>query len=122
MPNSSGSKKSLPNGKHCLTVEEACVIISASAKEGVTTLKWGDLEVTFGRPQVLFPEPSPFATIPGPPQPVPNHEDQDQEALLAEEVRLREERIAEVAINDPVEYERMVAEGELDDAIQKDPE
>lgn len=93
-------------------MEEVCRILEVSARSGVRLLKLADLHVEFGE----VPEPvSPGALAPAPDGAEPNHERISKEGLEAEELRTREDQIAELVLTDPLAAEEMIRLGELDD-------
>lgn len=107
-----------------LAPEEICAIIDACAKNGVATLKFGDLEIQRGPTAQLSENPEPPGSIAPTAHPlnVPvaemtekQHAEQNERALLENENALREEQIAELLITDPLAAEKLIAMGELQD-------
>lgn len=109
-----------------LSAEEVCLILRTSAKAGVAELKFADLHVRFGRPaeQVVVMDPQGnLSTYPYVPQaPAPRsgkalseeqHQKQNAEALEQEELRTRDQQLAEALVTDPLKYEELLQSGEL---------
>lgn len=111
----------MKSGKPSLTVAEACLIISLSAKEGVSVLKFRGLQVEFGTLSKDRPEPpsspSPWkpGVIPSAAMEVPPHEEQAKEAAELDELRLREEQIEELLLTDPFKAEELIRDGDLEE-------
>lgn len=109
-----------------LDPDQIARIIEASALHGVTLLKFGDLEIWFG------PHVKPGTTPAHPSAEVPNvetpihtpvaemtekqHDDANAKAIEQNEIDLREQQIAELLITDPEEAEKLIRQGELQDA------
>jgi len=103
-----------------LTGEEIALIIEASAKANVRVLELPGIRLEFG-------EASPAKVAVTPPAPAEptrptdaalsdeQHDKQNKEALEVEEARTKEHRLGMMLIEDPLEAERMIASGELDD-------
>lgn len=111
-----------------LKAEEVCRIISTCAKSNVAVLKYGDLYVRFGpnseprkkkasKPDAI-PE-NPTATDPDPRTSdtaiSENAEEIERETHERDELNLREQQIQESAITNPLEFENMLASGDLED-------
>ena len=84
---------------------DVCSILETCSKNNVRELTFGALSVSFGPER---PTETP-AEIPAP----INHEKINRATLADEEVRLRAETLALLAIEDPIEYERQIMNGEL---------
>lgn len=108
-----------------LSAAEVCTILEASAKAGVTELKFRDLHVSFGKPveeRVITLDPS---FVPQPPAPHPSgpdlsedqHRKQARDALRRDEATLRADQLAEMLVTDPEGYERLLQQGELENAV-----
>lgn len=110
----------MANQKTALSSQEVCAILEAGAKNGVSVLKFGDLLVRFGRhatPTTAIPEPATTATV------TPEtHEAQTKDTLEVEELRLREQELAELQITDPLKYEQMLEDGDLDEESVDEPD
>lgn len=111
-----------------LKAEEVCRIISTCATSNVAVLKYGDLYVRFGpntEPGSTkgIPSESPSENLnyadPGPsPSDTAISENAtkiERETHARDELNLREQQIQESAITDPLEFENMLASGELED-------
>ncbi len=117
--------------KMSLTSDDVCAIIEASAKNEVSVLKFGDLHIEFGmnatQLRKLFPPPDypvsvgPLSPLSQPPSPagaaIPEtqHDKMNKNAIENEELRLREEEIANAIIENPLLAEELLREGELED-------
>lgn len=106
-----------------MTATEVCSILEASSRLHVRVLKFGDLQVEFAP---LAPEPTPAplplegGATPGAALPVAQHEAQDTEALLQEELRLREQQVDELILTDPLAAEELIRDGDAEE--RDDPE
>ncbi len=111
--------------KSVLKADEVCGIILHSGKANVSELTFGDLHVRFGAPKSER-QPEELSLV-GQSQPtVPTSSEtilSDEEAaritkdtLEIQELLTREQQMAELQLTDPVEYERQLAAGELEDA------
>lgn len=102
-------------------------IIKACARHRVVTLKFGDLELSFD-PKVKTPRPGSTKfveshesqSVPHTQSPVTEITEQQQtnitrEALVIDELALRDEQFAELLVTDPQAAEQMLVDGELDD-------
>lgn len=107
-----------------LSTNDVCQIIEASAKAGVTELKFGGLHVRFGKTV----EQKELGASPSPVQHAPQsysvadlteeqHQTQSRQSLEDEEIKTREERLARLLVEDPMAYEQMLRDGELTDAV-----
>lgn len=102
-------------GENLLSGDEICKIIEACSKRRVSKLEFGPLKLDF--------QPPVHACVnkaPGPAQPDSNpenilreQEQKSKEAIEEEEIRLREEQIAELWLTNPAEAERLMELGEL---------
>ena len=103
-----------------LSSRSACAIIEVCAARGVSVLKFGPLYVEFGMKASSPPAPAPegyFAPrIPVEEMTDQAHDKQTQDSVEAEEVNLREERLQQMFIEDPVRAEELLRNGELEDA------
>lgn len=91
--------------KKSLTAKDICLIIKEGSKGGVAKLKFGDLEISFG---IEPEEPIVYTEIP-----LKEQEKIEQEIQLKDRVESGEEALSQLAIDDPVEWERQIAKGEL---------
>jgi len=96
-----------------INCKEVCAIIKICSESGVRELSFGGLKVSFGRHanEVLALDNTYAA-----PQAI--HEAQaieaSQKAIEQEELSTKEEQLSQMMIEDPLEYEAMVARGELE--------
>lgn len=111
--------------KSVLKAEEVCSIISTCGTANVSELSFGDLHVRFGapkperQPEPLAPVGQSQPTTPPSPETVLSEKEADRiakETLELQELLTREQQMAELNLTDPVEYERQLAAGELEDA------
>lgn len=102
------------------TADELCRIIDSCAARGVQSFSLGGLELTFGAdPQFIETE---IQEVPRRGKrvalvPEPDHEQNEKDSVEHEELRLKEEQVAMLILEDPVEFERQLADGELEDMI-----
>lgn len=91
-----------------LKSDEVCALIKACSETGVTSLKWGNLQVSFDSPK----KPA-LAAIP----------DTEISELITqsgtqrfeqEELQTKDDELAHLLIENPLEYERMLAARELE--------
>lgn len=100
-----------------MTVADVCSIISTSAREGVTVLKFRDLRVEFGfKPLASSPYPlSTPAAIPTAEMVAPLQKKEEEHSTELDELELRERQIEELLLTDPLAAEEMIRLGELED-------
>lgn len=116
--------------KRCLSSEDVCSILETSAKAGVTKLLFRDLHVEFGtksEDQVIDLTKLQLLDYPVVQQnrgsaPVgelteKQHDSLKKDSLEDEEMRLRQERLALAMVEDPVLYEQLLRDGELNDDV-----
>lgn len=89
-----------------LMTNDIATIIEACGKAGVRTLKYGSLYLAFG------PAPEKVPVIL---DQFPDHDAINAETLERDEQEIRDERLRMMMIEDPVEYERQLRDGELTD-------
>ena len=129
------SKKSSPNGgptmspekssrKRDLKANDICGLIEVCGRSGVASMKWGDLELTFQtelKEQHLTQQawPVPISPLSADTEiseaKHKNYDDFQRTRLESDEQRLREDQLAEMLLTDPVQYEELLASGELED-------
>jgi hypothetical protein len=111
-----------------LKADEVCRIISTCARSNVSVLKFGDLYVKFGPTpirgkkdtKVSFESPSENFTAAAPDPIAPEAEISenakriDAESLEKDELDLREMQIQESVLTDPLEFEKGLASGDLE--------
>lgn len=107
-----------------LSPNEIRVILEACEKTGVAELAFGDFQVIFGlKPRKIWEEsdqslaqPEPFQSHSRPTVGIVGiQENIARKALEDDEIALKEDQIADLLIEDPVELERMVRDGEITD-------
>lgn len=104
-----------------LSSVEVISILEASAKSGVSVLKFGDLYVKFGKQ--TEPDSSTLVEPQASAQSYPvvgamtalDRLKAAKAALLRDEMEIREQQLEELKITDPLEYERQINDGELED-------
>ncbi len=105
-----------------LSSSEVCLILKECANAGVLELKFGTLSVSFGKSpkgqDILEPREHVVAPKPAAEMVEVNHKQQTKESLAQMECELREDQIAELLITDPLEAERLIAEGDLEEDDQ----
>jgi hypothetical protein len=104
--------------KKSLCAEEVCSIIESCATHKVTSLKFGDLEVSFG-PQALT-EPAQVQIPSNPEAEISELPQRTKEEIAILEADLREMENAELALTNPRLMEDLIERGELDDADDDD--
>lgn len=122
-------------------MSDVCSIIEVCGKAKVTLLKFGDLQVEFGpqapSPPPLMHEVSPWTPyIPqaralasaSPSTPATEIADtqakEAEKALAQDELAVRKDQLSQLGIENPVAYEEMINNGELDeddDLGEEDP-
>lgn len=96
-----------------LTARDACLIIKAAQDAGARKLSFRGLELEFGVTAPAWPEPEAYPKAP----PEATASASTKESVLErDELAAKEDRVAEMVIDDPVEMERLLALGELKDA------
>jgi predicted nucleic acid-binding Zn-ribbon protein len=108
--------------KISLQVKDICAIIKSCRNCGVTKFKFGDLEVDFGRP-ALSPhgkcgEAVNHLSVAEITDEI--HEKQMKEALEQDELRLKDEQVAQALIENPLLAEQLIMDGELEDDSEPD--
>lgn len=69
--------------------------------------------------QALPPLTVPAPTSPGPQQIEPDHMQQNKDSLEMDELRTKEDQTAMLILEDPSEFERQLAAGELEEMIDE---
>lgn len=96
---------------HLLSGTEICKIIEACARRKVAKLEFGPLKLEFQPPVEHRPPlaPGPASPVLEPENVIREKQAQEHErALEAEEIRTREEQIAELQITDPLAAEELM--------------
>lgn len=104
-----------------LNAEDICKILRTAKESGVELFECGPLSVHFGARESAPPsEAAPGAEPPKSALPLEElHRVQQQveeTSLLEEEITTKEARAAALLIEDPLAYEQLLAEGELEGA------
>lgn len=112
--------------KSVLSVADICRILKACGEASVTELKFGDLHV---RRDSQSPAAAPSASVEPAPAPPPTAEivetqrKESERAQIQAEVTLRQQQLSQMLIEDPLEAERLLSQGDLiDDAFDEDDE
>lgn len=108
-----------------LKSQEICEIILSSAQNGVTELKFGSLHIVFGKKT----EPQEISLLPGkvygastPDNEISDqtHEQMNIDSLEADELRLRDDQLSQMQIENPLKAEQMLLDQELEDDEQSE--
>lgn len=91
-------------------LKELCELIKVCGASGVSELKLQDLTIH-------FKSKAPDAVASGVELPLFNQET-EQEVILKDEVKLKQEQLDLALIESPAEYERLLMSGELDEEAQ----
>lgn len=108
------------DSKKYLSSISICRIIQSCRACGVSELKFGDLHVTFGKPAETAPMAFFGPVDSGPTKPSDTEisaiqEKVSQEALVQDEAREKHERLAQMLIEDPAQFEQLLQSGRLDE-------
>lgn len=102
--------------KSRLTAPEIHVILKACAEARVRRISMPDLQVEFepslgetvnALSPLAAPAPEPALSVP--------HERQNEDALVRDELKLRQDQIQQMMIEDPPEFERLILSGEFEE-------
>jgi len=96
--------------KKILTSSDIKVIIEACSANLVSEITFGDLHIKFSSAEIEQKSLEINSEIKQPDAQV------EHQAIVAEEVSLREDDLANMILSDPAEYERLQVLGELEDA------
>ena len=107
------------NEKILLTAEEVCIILKTCGEAKVAELQFGPLHVWFDKSVAKIvkeecPIPLPATEI------AETQEIIAKEAHIEEEIRTREDQVAELWITNPQKAEEMVLKGELEEISNGD--
>ena len=100
-----------PNAK------DLCSILEACSQTGVSQLKLGSLEVSFGGPITKFElalAPGPIIPATSPENVIQAQHTEERNAHEEQEVAAREQQVAELLITDPYLAEKLAAQGEFE--------
>lgn len=103
---------------YALNAQEICKLIKACKGSGVTKLKFGDLEITFGeateiaRPKVPLTQETPTVSE----EQLLKAQIIEAEAVKQDELTEAKDSLENMLIEDPEHYEELIVRGELEDA------
>jgi hypothetical protein len=92
-----------------LSIKELSELIKISAKSGLTELKFGDLELRFGKNTEKLINPSVKEIT------AEQHDKQNKETLEIDTVRLKKDQLDQLFLENPSLAESLLLDGELDD-------
>lgn len=100
------------------SIKELCGILKECSRSGVAKLKFGELEVEFQKPtEKLEGEPlSPRALT----EILAEQQKIHNVSLKTDEIRLKEQALAELPITDPLQYEELLMRGELTESDEEE--
>lgn len=102
-----------------LQTQEVCEIIKVCHDMQVATLQWGDLKLSFAHQSKREEQPAPSGAPTPPPLTEEQHQASNAAAIEQSELALKEERLAHMAVEDPVGFEESMLE---EDMIDEDDE
>ena len=106
---------SLPTCKKNLTIKDVLSIINMCGASGVSELKYGDLFLSFKKEKGS--SEIPLSSYPQ------NQVDKikfDAQLFAAEEIRTKEDELANKIVENPAEYEDLLLAGDLEDVGEQD--
>lgn len=116
--------KSKKSYKLLLNTDDVCSIIKACGEHKVAELKFGGLYLKFDNPTGVMVGKD-FQISQSVPQSHPDTEISErqakqieQEVIAVAEIQTKEDRLAQMMLEDPAEYERLLQSGELEDNAQ----
>lgn len=101
-----------------LSVKDVCEIIHAGASNGLATLKWAGLELTFKEahtPGQVLPPQAIEENSQGPEKDIPEI---SPEALQKMEQDVKQAQLEQMLITDPAQFEEMISTGDIEDDKQ----
>jgi hypothetical protein len=101
------------NGTNSFTAKEILNIIRAARKSGVSHLKIGDMDVEFEGALELTKKVSPLQA---------DDPRLEKEALAEADLELREQKIQDLLLTDPLEAERLMSEHLLEGGATDGPD
>lgn len=108
--------------KSSFTADELCLIVDTCVRRGVKSLRVGDLFLEFQSASPVDTSQIPQVMSLGNERALDltdkEHEELRRAHLESEEVRLKEERVAQMILEDPIGFERMLENGELEEMIE----
>lgn len=101
--------------KEILNIDNICALIRTCGEVGVKEVSFGRLHVVFGRK-----DQDTQASSPNLPDKALSEQSQsiEQRAFEQDEISTKDDQLAELVITDPLEYERLVASGDLENGDQ----
>ena len=101
-----------------LNAEDICKILVTSKECGVYELELGPFKARLGAPPVpvLVPGAEPPKSALPPAELVQVQQQVEETSLIDEEIRLKEDQVANLLIEDPLAFEEMLAGSELEGA------
>jgi predicted Mrr-cat superfamily restriction endonuclease len=104
-----------------LNSTDICAILRACREAGVSELEFGTLRVTLGKTARIVQEEA--AQSLATETEISAHQvKQAREAFELDELRMREDQLAELLITDPARAEQMLIDGELEDVTDGEPD
>lgn len=97
------------------SVAELCEIIASCRKNGVWELKVPGVSLVFGEKAAENGHPKPRRS----PKEAEKAKKLEEEAFLDQEAKTREEYLAHMRLADPLAYEELISQGELEHAGEK---
>lgn len=99
--------------KSLLKFKELCILIELGDRHNLSKLKFGEVEIDFGKPaksaeKALIPSPTPTA------EEMAAIQIESKQQLVSDELATRDDQIEQMLIEDPSKAEEMIADGELD--------
>lgn len=103
--------------KSLLSFRELCSIIKTCGSNNVAELKFGDLHVRFHQAVVVQQQQPPKVETTHPDTEISDEQREQLEnvALVRDEIATKEDQLDQMLIESPSEYERLIAEGDLED-------
>ncbi len=88
-------------------VDDVCTLIKMCARFGVREFALGELSFKIGDAPIAIHSPTPSSAI-------GKSEIIEKEYVEAEELKLKETELAEMMLNDPLGYEKLIEQGDLE--------
>ncbi len=104
---------------------DLCKIIGACREAGVSRLRVGQMDISFGPEAEILAPAVPTVSVTTPAEKVPEEIIRAQKraetaSLEEQEITLREQQVAELLISDPLAAEELMAQGELEPSGEQD--
>lgn len=116
----------MPTAIKDLQTKDVCEIIKTCHDNQVATLQWGNLRLSFAHQSKREEKPSPLGEQTPPPLTEEQHKAANEAAIEQAEIAVKEERLAHMAVEDPVGFEESMLEEEMfdesDDESDDEPE